>query len=89
MSSTKRLFSAGDLHSGLNSQLHRVPDAVAKWDEDLFLATPEPDIVDLVLREFTIETPVCNGTKSLLSQSRSRTSLLVSSERRSRSDRES
>ncbi|MER7828232.1 hypothetical protein ABTX85_37405 [Streptomyces sp. NPDC096097] len=52
------LFSAGGLREVLDSQLRLVPDVVAKWDEDLFLATPDPDIVDLVMRELAIEPPV-------------------------------
>ncbi|MFC6061462.1 hypothetical protein [Streptomyces ochraceiscleroticus] len=55
MNSHNALFRRGDLAATLNGQLQKIANAVASWDEDSLLSTPERDICGSLEQEFLIE----------------------------------
>ncbi|NUK03237.1 hypothetical protein [Streptomyces lunaelactis] len=55
MSSGNTLFRRGDLAAALNHALQNITQAVARWDEDSLLSTPESDICGSLEQKFLME----------------------------------
>ncbi|MFE4579698.1 hypothetical protein [Streptomyces chartreusis] len=55
MSSGNRLFSGGDLTFFLDREMNKITDAVASWQEDSLLTTPEHDICEALEQRFLVD----------------------------------
>ncbi|MEV8312146.1 hypothetical protein AB0P36_33800 [Streptomyces flavidovirens] len=58
MNATNHLFSNGNLDETLRHKLGQIRNAVARWNEDRLLSLPDTDVIDLLVKEFSIKAPV-------------------------------
>ncbi|MFE6713971.1 hypothetical protein [Streptomyces sp. NPDC057695] len=58
MNQPNALFSGGSLRDVLNNQLNKISNAVAAWDEDSLLSSPESDVCDKLGEQFLVEPVV-------------------------------
>ncbi|WP_199550256.1 hypothetical protein [Streptomyces sp. N35] len=66
MARFKPLFSGGDLAHSLEHNRQKIVDAVARWNEDSLLSSPEGDVCERLEQEFLVEPVVLDRAGILL-----------------------